>query len=208
MSSDSQPIKPPVIVQPTKMQARQGRNVPYDQRSAYDVQYAKHRKREIERFRKLRVKARKEDDKALFDLVSVLVAALDGKALYVGPDGNWHEKPLAEAWAQPEAADEKSSRDQRDELNRRMISDFRKSWAVHGPEAVETIAREKPADYLKLIASVMPKEIEQITEHRYVVEIPAQVSGDDWQAQYGIGQGGKALELTANPEADDADSAD
>ncbi len=34
------------------------------------------------------------------------------------------------------------------------------SWRKHGPAALETVAREKPLDYLRLVVSLLPADAE------------------------------------------------
>jgi hypothetical protein len=36
---------------------------------------------------------------------------------------------------------------------------LRASWVKHGREAIESVVRNRPHDYLKVIASLLPKEL-------------------------------------------------
>jgi hypothetical protein len=47
----------------------------------------------------------------------------------------------------------------RNRLGEDFISDLRVSWAKHGREAIENVVRNRPHDYLKVIASLLPKEL-------------------------------------------------
>jgi len=50
-------------------------------------------------------------------------------------------------------------RGSRNKLGEEFISDLRASWVKHGREAIESVVRNRPHDYLKVIASLLPKEL-------------------------------------------------
>ncbi len=41
---------------------------------------------------------------------------------------------------------------------RQIKSELLASWREHGPAALETVAREKPLDYLRLVVALLPAE--------------------------------------------------
>ncbi len=43
---------------------------------------------------------------------------------------------------------------------RQIRSELFASWRKHGPAALETVAREKPLDYLRLVVSLLPADSE------------------------------------------------
>ncbi len=43
---------------------------------------------------------------------------------------------------------------------RQIKSELLASWREHGPAALETVAREKPLDYLRLVVSLLPADSE------------------------------------------------
>ena len=43
---------------------------------------------------------------------------------------------------------------------RQIKSKLLASWRKHGPAALETVAREKPLDYLRLVVSLLPSDAE------------------------------------------------
>lgn len=47
----------------------------------------------------------------------------------------------------------------RNKLGEAFIEDLLKSWEASGPEAIERVIKDKPEQYLKVIASLMPKDL-------------------------------------------------
>ena len=43
---------------------------------------------------------------------------------------------------------------------RQIKAELLASWRKHGPAALETVAREKPLDYLRLVVSLLPSDAE------------------------------------------------
>ena len=52
----------------------------------------------------------------------------------------------------------------RNQLAERFIADLYQDWQEHELEALEAARVSKPADYLKVIASIMPKDIKVTLE--------------------------------------------
>ncbi|WP_082545854.1 MULTISPECIES: hypothetical protein [unclassified Sphingomonas] len=40
-----------------------------------------------------------------------------------------------------------------------FFEDLLASWEAHGPETIETVRVQRPQDYLKVVASILPKEL-------------------------------------------------
>ena len=51
------------------------------------------------------------------------------------------------------------SKGSRNQLAERFIADLYQDWREHGLEALAAARESKPADYLKVVASVLPKDI-------------------------------------------------
>lgn len=47
----------------------------------------------------------------------------------------------------------------RNKLGEAFIEDLLHSWEAQGPEAISRVIQEKPEQYLKVIASLMPKDL-------------------------------------------------
>jgi len=47
----------------------------------------------------------------------------------------------------------------RNKLGEAFITDLQADWAEHGSKVIETVRLEKPSDYLKVVASILPKEL-------------------------------------------------
>ena len=46
----------------------------------------------------------------------------------------------------------------RDELGDAFIADFFADWQQHGPDVIGRLRDEKPADYVRIAAAILPKE--------------------------------------------------
>lgn len=47
----------------------------------------------------------------------------------------------------------------RNKLGEAFLSDLLENWEAHGPETIEAVRVERPQDYLKVVASILPKEL-------------------------------------------------
>ena len=47
----------------------------------------------------------------------------------------------------------------RNRLGEAFISDLERDWLVHGPEVIERVAANDPSTYLRVVASILPKEL-------------------------------------------------
>jgi hypothetical protein len=52
----------------------------------------------------------------------------------------------------------------RNKLGEAFVSALLEDWEKHGIAAIEKVRDEKPADYLKVVASVIPKEVHHTVE--------------------------------------------
>jgi hypothetical protein len=48
----------------------------------------------------------------------------------------------------------------RNKLNEDFLYALQQSFQAQGPSVIETVIRERPHEYLKIIASILPKQIE------------------------------------------------
>ncbi len=55
------------------------------------------------------------------------------------------------------------------------------SWRKHGPAALETVAREKPLDYLRLVVSLLPADSEPsfADSQSFILPAPAGREGEE-----------------------------
>ena len=49
-------------------------------------------------------------------------------------------------------------------LNARFIEDLAKDWEEHGAESIRIMRMEKPAEYVKCVASILPRAVSITTE--------------------------------------------
>ena len=47
----------------------------------------------------------------------------------------------------------------RNVLGEAFLADLQTDWANHGPDVIKQVRINKPADYLKVVASILPKEL-------------------------------------------------
>ena len=48
----------------------------------------------------------------------------------------------------------------RNKLGEEFLSDLREAWTELGPDVIRRVARDRPADLLKVVASLQPKQLE------------------------------------------------
>lgn len=53
----------------------------------------------------------------------------------------------------------------RNKLGEAFLSDLVASWEANGPEVIERVILEKPEQYLKVVASLMPKDLNVNVNH-------------------------------------------
>jgi len=72
----------------------------------------------------------------------------------------------------------------RNKLQEDFLKDFCQAWEKYGVQALMDVAASKPEVFVKVAASLMPKELKAEIEHRAVMRMP-QVSGsiDEWIKQ-------------------------
>ena len=54
----------------------------------------------------------------------------------------------------------------RSKLGEKFLADLYEHWQQHGAEVIERVCRDDPGTYLKIIASVIPKEVTLNVEFR------------------------------------------
>jgi len=76
------------------------------------------------------------------------------------------------------------SRGARSRLGERFSEDVLSAWEMHGPEAIQIVARERPHEFLRIVASIMPKEFAEDVALRVA---PAATLSDDELAAIAAG---------------------
>lgn len=73
----------------------------------------------------------------------------------------------------------------RSKLGEKFLEDLLASWETSGVAAIAKVIEEKPDQYLKVVASILPKEIAAEVTHRFVARMPAPAeSVEEWQKQH------------------------
>lgn len=74
----------------------------------------------------------------------------------------------------------------RAKLGEAFLEALRKDFEANGAEAIEQCRVKKPDAYLKVVASILPDQIE-ITKTEFVVVVPAEANSvDEWLSQSGV----------------------
>jgi hypothetical protein len=74
----------------------------------------------------------------------------------------------------------------RNKLQEAFWKDFAATWEAHGQSALEKVAQDDPSTFVRVAASVMPKEIEATVEHRSVMRMPEPAATtEEWMEKYG-----------------------
>jgi len=75
--------------------------------------------------------------------------------------GGKADDPRSVSWFKPgnNANPKGRPKGSRNVLGEDFISALQADFKEHGPSAVETVRKERPQDYLKVIASILPKEV-------------------------------------------------
>lgn len=72
----------------------------------------------------------------------------------------------------------------RNKLGEAFLADMFDAWKAQGVDAIRRVIDERPQDFLKVVASILPKEIVGEINHRYVLRAPQPASSvDEWLKQ-------------------------
>ena len=73
----------------------------------------------------------------------------------------------------------------KNKLQEAFWTDFAGAWEAHGLVALEKVATEDPATFVKIAASVMPKDVGVDEERHYVMWLPKPcATAEEWAAKY------------------------
>lgn len=95
----------------------------------------------------------------------------------------------------------------RNKLGEQFLSDMLADWEVHGKAVIETVRAEKPDQYLKVVAGVLPKEMnlrvndfDDLTDEQLARQL-ASIATQLANAGFGIGERIEAANV-AQPSGD------
>ena len=90
----------------------------------------------------------------------------------------------------------------RNKLGEAFLADMLADWEVHGRAVIETVRAEKPDQYLKVVAGVLPKEMnlrvndfDDLTDDQLARQL-ASIATQLANAGFGIGEGAETAEVT------------
>jgi Family of unknown function (DUF5681) len=85
----------------------------------------------------------------------------------------------------------------RNVLEESMLRDLCAAWAEHGAEAIEAVLADNPADFLKICASLLPKQIQAEVDQTVYVISDTPLSPSEWERLYSTAE--KSLESAEGP---------
>ena len=84
----------------------------------------------------------------------------------------------------------------KNKLSESFIEELTKSFAKHGKNAIDCVAKNSPVQYLKIIANLVPREflfeVTQKEKTRFVINASPTLSTQEWLEQHDL--------LNPNPE--------
>ena len=83
----------------------------------------------------------------------------------------------------------------RNKLTEQFIRDLAQAWTTFGKSAIATVAWTHPLEFVRVVASLMPKDVEVLVPH-----VRAERMTDDELASIAAGGGRPALEVTKDQE--------
>jgi hypothetical protein len=76
-------------------------------------------------------------------------------------------------------------RGSRHRLSEDFLSAIADDFTVHGIEAIKRVREEDPCTYIRVVASLLPKEIKADVSQRFVARLPAPAETiEEWQRTY------------------------
>ncbi len=73
----------------------------------------------------------------------------------------------------------------RNKLGEEFLKDMLSAWQADGIDAIRRVIAERPQDFLKVVASILPKEVQAEVTHRFVARLPEPVrTTEEWQRQH------------------------
>lgn len=73
----------------------------------------------------------------------------------------------------------------RNKLGEAFLDDMFEAWKAQGIDAINRVIKDRPQDFLKVVASLLPQKYQADVVHRFVALMPPEPeTGDEWQRQY------------------------
>ena len=69
-------------------------------------------------------------------------------------------------------------------LQESFLKDFCAAWESEGASVIKRVIIDDPVAFLKVAASLMPKDMQIEIENRFVIRAPDVLTDDEWQKTY------------------------
>jgi hypothetical protein len=78
----------------------------------------------------------------------------------------------------------------RNKVSEKLLEALASDFDIHGKEVIETVRIDKPHEYLKIVASLVPKQMEiESTAQPFAVIPQALESAEAWEKSVAVGAG-------------------
>jgi hypothetical protein len=95
---------------------------------------------------------------------------------------NRHLKPAQPGEVRNPAGRPKGSKHK---LSEAFLRELTEAWEEHGKAALNKLAVEDPVNFVRVAASVIPREFGiEVSNHRYVMRAPEPMTMEDWKVTY------------------------
>jgi hypothetical protein len=75
----------------------------------------------------------------------------------------------------------------RNKLSEYFLHELAGNFKKHGKEAIERLCQDSPGEYLRIIASLVPKELAlEISDTKWVINAQPRLSVEEWRLQHGL----------------------
>ena len=72
-------------------------------------------------------------------------------------------------------------------LSEFFLNELADHFEEHGREAIERVFEDRPGEYLRIIASLVPKELAlEISDTKWVINASPRLTESEWRLQHGI----------------------
>jgi hypothetical protein len=76
----------------------------------------------------------------------------------------------------------------RNKLEESMLRDLCAEWEAHGIEAIRRVLRESPGDFLKICASLLPRQIKADVDQTVYLLSDHPLTAEEWEKEVEAGE--------------------
>ena len=95
----------------------------------------------------------------------------------------------------------------RNKLTTEFLDDLHTAWIKHGSDVIERVIKDDPAQFLKTVAAVLPRELDQTLHVDMNLSVIAEARSFDEAFRFALRHIGSEIEVAREPELIEADDA-